>query len=125
MKVLIVDSSSAIISRLKELLAELDTIKKIYDATKCKNAMALVKKHKPDIVLLDINLPKNESFDCLSEIKKLHNATVFIALANRGSSEVDAVKFKLKGVEFFFDKYHEFEKIPQAIRQIAKKNKEM
>lgn len=122
MEVLIIDSSAAIISRLKEMMSELTSVKVIYEASKCKNALALVKIHKPDIVLLDINLPGKESFNCLLEIRKAHGAAIIIALANR-TSEIDELKYNLQGVEYFFDKYHEFEKIPKAIQHIANKEK--
>lgn len=123
MKVLIVDSSEEIIGRLHEMLSELDIIRKIYKAKTCSDAITEVKKNMPDIILLDINLHNYISFKCATQILHYHKETTIIALASN-SGKIDKLQSQKLRIEFFFDKYNEFEKIPQAIQDIAKKHKE-
>ncbi len=119
MEVLIIDSSADIIKRLKELVAELDSIKAIHDAVTCKEAIEKIRVIKPAIVLIDINFPNNKSLECITEIKTYQKEATIIAMSN-GALPMDEIQYRLHGVTHFFDKYHEFEKIPAAIQSLAK-----
>lgn len=120
MNVLIVDNSADIISRFKEMFAEIHTVKAVYSAYTCEEALEQIKKNKPDIIILDLNIPGNDSFKCLSEIKKVFGGT-FIALSSR-EDKTDAYQYKLLGVDYLLDKYHEFEKVPEILLSITKRN---
>lgn len=120
MKVLIVDSSEEIIGRLDEMLSELNSISIVYKAKNCIDALIEVKKNIPDIILLDVNLHNNASFKCARQIKLYHKEIVIIALVNN-TEKKDKFQRKNINIEIFLDKYHEFEKIPEAIQLIFNK----
>ena len=48
--------------------------------TRAKNALKKIKKHKYDLVLLDIRLPEMSGIDLLKEIKKCHPEMIIIML---------------------------------------------
>jgi DNA-binding NarL/FixJ family response regulator len=118
MLILIVDSSAQIIQRLEEVLSEAKHIRIIHKATTYEEATILFKKEEPDIVLLDIGLPANESVDLISEIKKSNATTTVIALSNRADTGTQE-QFDSLGADFFLDKYHDFEKLPGIVDAIG------
>lgn len=120
MKVLIVDSSDEIIGRLDEMLSELNIIRTVYKAKTCNDAIAEVKKNMPDIILLDVNLHKYKPFKCAAQIKLHHSDASIIALVSNPEKK-DKFQSDNLNIEFFLDKYHEFEKIPDTIRLITQK----
>ncbi len=58
MKVLIVDDSALIRERLKDMLAELTRVEIIGEAQDQFEAKDSIRKLEPDVVTLDIRLPK-------------------------------------------------------------------
>jgi DNA-binding NarL/FixJ family response regulator len=121
MKVLIVDSSIRIIERLEEILSEAENITAIHRAVSYEEATKLFKENKHDAVLLDIFLPRNESFKLLKEIKQTGCKTSVIILSVQTDNYVQE-RCKSLGADFFLDKYNEFEKIPGVINGIAGNN---
>lgn len=118
MEILIVDSSAQIIERLAEILSEVKNIKTIHRAVSYAQASAFFSAGMPDVVLLDIGLPDNKSVDLIKEIKAANAKTGVIVL----SIHIDTLtkeKYTSAGADFFYDKYHEFEKIAGAIDMIA------
>ncbi len=117
MKILIVDSSLIINSRLKALILEAHNQVIIYQAKSYKEAIQLYTEKTPDVVILDIELPGNKSVHLLKEIKTANEKSVVIILY----MEINALtkfQYTIAGADFFLDKYHEFEKIPEHINAI-------
>ena len=112
--VLVVDSSVFIIERWQNILSETENIKNVYGAVAYKDASALFKEIRPNVVLLDGGLPGSMSIDLLKEFKATSENTTVIILSNSVDSHVEE-KCKSLGADFFFDKYHDFEKIPAFI----------
>ena len=118
MRVLVVDRSVQIIDGLVDILSDAKNITDIHSAVSHEDAKKLFKENKHDAVLLDIDLPGNESFKLLEEIKKTSRKTCVIIL----SAHVDGYiqeQYKSLGADFFFDKYYDFEKICGVIDSIA------
>lgn len=114
MQVLIVDNSLLIIQRLEELLSETTIISRMYRAAFYKEALELFMLNRPDIVVLDISLPQNASYQLLKEIKNINPAAIVIILSIH-IDEYTQQQCSMLGADFFFDKYHEFEKISEVV----------
>ena len=112
--VLVVDSSVVIIERWQNILLETENVKSVYGAVAYADALLLFNKIKPNVVLLDGDLPGTASIDLLKEFKAADEKTTFIVVANNADNYVEE-KCKLLGADFFFDKYNDFEKIPAFI----------
>jgi DNA-binding NarL/FixJ family response regulator len=83
-----------------------------------ENSRQLLKELKPDVVLLGISLPENESLQLLVEIKSaVYSSAVIVLSAN--TNPFFYQQCSLQGARHFLDKYYEFEKIPELIRGIA------
>jgi len=121
MRVLIADKSDLIIQRLEELLSEIIFILGTDKACSYEEALQLFKQNKPDVVVMDMNLPDNTSYQLLKEIKESSPKTVVIIMFI-DSDEYIIQQCKKLGADHFFDKYHEFEKIPVVINEIAAKS---
>ena len=117
-RILIVDTSIVMIQRLRELVSESPGIETIDTCLSYSEASKKIKRNSPDIVLLDLDLPANDSIELLQEIKN-ENPERFVIVISGTSDERVKVKCEKVGADYFFDKYNEFEKIPDAIRQIT------
>ena len=127
MKLLIADDSEFIRETLVKLLKPVKYIETIYMAKDVKEGIELVTKLKPDVVILDIRMPKGQGFDVLDEAKKLNPAPVVIILTNYTIDQYKQKAFS-KGADYFFDKSAEFEKVVEVIEELSinkllKKNK--
>src|ERR1700682_5481211 len=106
MMVLIVDSSLQIIDRLEDLLLDAENITNIHKAVSYKEAKKLFMENMHDAVMLDIELPENESFTLLKEIKKTARNTCVIILSATINSYL-LEQCKSMEADFFFDKYYD------------------
>ncbi|MBN2214284.1 MAG: response regulator [Bacteroidales bacterium] len=66
--ILVVDDSTTNIVLLEAILEEKGY--KIYTALNAREAYNIIAKHQPDLILLDLLMPKISGFDFLKEIKK-------------------------------------------------------
>lgn len=121
-RILIVDTSTLIIRRLGELVSESSDIETVDMSTSYLDASRKIKGHPPDIVLLDLALPTNNSIKLLREIKN-ENPEIFVIVVSDTPDERIKNQCEQAGADYFFDKYNEFEKIPCAIREITSEAK--
>jgi two-component system chemotaxis response regulator CheY len=118
MRVLIVDSSIQIVRRLEEMLLAAKTTRIVYSSDSYEQALQIFTENKPDVVLLSISLPENQSIKLLGEIKAVVYKTSVIILSINMNQYIHEQCIML-GADYFFDKYYDFEKIPVVINRIA------
>lgn len=70
---------------------------KIYEADNGKDALIIYKDRKPDILLLDINMPQMNGIDTIKKIREVDNTTPIIILSAHSDKEFlfDAIKLNL------------------------------
>ena len=129
MKLLIVDDSEFIRETLVKLLKPVKFLDTIYMGKDVNEGIELVTKLRPDVVILDIRMPKGQGFDVLDAAKKLVPAPVVIMLTNYTIDQYRQKAFS-KGADYFFDKSAEFEKVIEiiedlAVNKILEKNKQI
>ena len=66
--ILLVDDHEVVRIGLKALLEHNEKFEVIAEASTAKNAVAMVEKHHPDVVLMDIRLPGSSGIDACEEI---------------------------------------------------------
>jgi len=118
MKLLIVDDSEFIRETLVKLLKPVKFLDTIYMGKDVNEGIELVTKLRPDVVILDIRMPKGQGFDVLDAAKKLVPAPVVIMLTNYTIEQYRQKAFS-KGADYFFDKSAEFEKVIEIIEDLA------
>lgn len=124
MKVLIVDKSEEVIQRTADIVEQVSHITSITKASTYRDALEYFSNHQPDVVVLDMGLGGTEFIHLLCDIKNIHPGTVVIAQ----SIHIDETIEKdclLKGADFFFDKYNDYNKIPITLEELFKENKSM
>ena len=119
MKVFIVDDSAIIVKRLKELLAGLEGVESVGEASTARSAIQNIDKLKPDVVILDIRLNEGNGIDVLRHIKKEKPSPIVIMLTNYPYPQYRR-KCKELGADYFFDKVTETDKIAEAFEQLTK-----
>jgi DNA-binding NarL/FixJ family response regulator len=118
LKILIIDGFIPIIDRLKELIiSETSNQNTIHHAINYNEAITKINKEMPGVVILDINLPDNESFKLLKYIKHHNAGTVVIILSIHIDNQI-MEQAVVAGADYFLDKYSAFEKLPSIIQAI-------
>jgi len=80
-----------------------------------REAMASVKRNRPDMVFLDLKLPDGDGMNILPKIKKLHPKTVVHIISAYGSEE-SREEARKKGAYSFIDKPFTEKKILTSIK---------
>lgn len=70
MKILIADDHAVLRSGLKMMLNSQEDMKVVAEASSDSETVMLSEKHQPDIILLDITMPKHGGIKTIPEIKK-------------------------------------------------------
>lgn len=114
LKIFICEDSEGIRDSLKKLLAPVKSIQIIGVADRVESAANFLSKNKPDISIVDLNLPDGSGYDILDLIKNSPDPHTVIILTNH-SADFYRKKAIEKGADYFFDKSTEFEKIIDVI----------
>jgi len=118
LKVMIADDSDVFRARLVNLLSDNPSIGIIGEARDGMGATILIEKYKPDVVILDIRMPRETGFDVLRQIKEHKSVPIVIMLTNYPYKQYKE-RCQKEGADYFFDKATEFEKIPIVLQEIA------
>lgn len=115
MRIFIADDSAAVRERLTEMLSNVKDIEIAGQAENGLKAVDSIWKLKPDVVVLDIQMPNGSGIEVLQKIKKKEPAALVIILTNYPYPEyrrecIDA------GANFFFDKSMEFEQVMKVVK---------
>lgn len=97
--ILVVDDMVSILEHVKLLLKD---EYKVVPCTEGRQAIEIAKKLKPDLILLDVNLPDFGGFDVLKAVKssdELMNIPVIMASGSL-SAEVESEGFELGASDF-------------------------
>lgn len=79
-KVLIVDDHALVRMGIRRLLEDLPDVEVVADAESGELALALVKSHKPDVVLLDMKMPGIDGWEVTRRLKKSNPQIKVIAV---------------------------------------------
>ena len=116
--ILIVDDSILIVERLLDFIGSIENIGEIKHADTYEKAELLFRQCKPDIVLLDIQLPDASGINLLNKIKSYHREVIVMMFSNHASSYYKSVCMEL-GADYFFDKSRDFDLIPGIISSLT------
>ncbi len=113
-KVLLVEDSIIVRERLAGLIAELRNVAIVGQAGDGFQAQALFRQHRPDAVVLDIQIPGTNGMDLLVQFKREHPACVVMVLTTYAFKEFRQ-RCKALGADHFFDKSTEFERVIEEL----------
>ena len=119
MKVFIVDDSVILRDRLKSMLSELREVEITGEAENAQEAVKEIRKIKPDVVILDIRMPRGNGIEVLKSIKCETPAPIVIMLTNYPYPQYRTKCIEL-GADYFFDKSAEFDSIMEVLEQLIR-----
>jgi DNA-binding NarL/FixJ family response regulator len=120
MKILLIDDSEIIRHRLKELLQETLNVEKIIEAADGVEGVEKFWRCRPDVVVVDLNLPKLDGIQVLQNIKGNGITSVVIVLTVFTSEFYKEICFQ-EGADYFLDKSHDFEKVYDICKNLLDK----
>lgn len=112
--VLIVDDSIIILERMIPMLEEMENVQVVAHAGSYSEAVELIDGLRPDMVLLDINLPDKSGIEVLKKIKEINEEIIVLMITNHPSDYYRELCKKM-GARFFFDKSIDLEIISEII----------
>lgn len=115
--VLIVDDHPVVVEGLRSLLGQLPSIEVAGSAANAFEAMALLKGHVVDIVLLDINLPDVSGIDLCKKIKKEFPAIKILGISTFADRSYIS-RMIANGAAGYLIKSATAEEIAEAIRTV-------
>lgn len=120
LRVFIADDSDLVRERLATMISELEAVELVGQAEDAAGAIEAIQHLKPDVVVLDIRMPRGNGVQALKAIKASKAAPVVIMLT---AFPYPAYRKKCleAGAEFFFDKTTEFDRVAQVIKQLQGK----
>lgn len=88
-----------------------------------KRALQLVKEEKPDLILLDIKMPRMNGIEVLKKIKKMKKEIVVIMLTAHGTLETARKAMKLGAYDYLtkpFDLFNLKSLVKEALATVVK-----
>ena len=84
-------------------------------------AIKMAEKEQPDLIILDIMLPKMDGYSCLKEIRKLPNAkdTPVLVLSGKEEEKVRDL-FVFQKISGYIEKPFELDNVVSKIKEILK-----
>jgi DNA-binding NarL/FixJ family response regulator len=118
MKVLIADDSPLISQRLAQMLGEVDRVQIVGPAPDGETALRLFQDLRPDVVLLDLQMPGRSGVETLIAMRKQDKSSTVIVLTNYDFPEFRTACLNA-GADFFLRKSVEFERAVEIVRQLT------
>ena len=113
-KVLLVDDSAPVRTRLASMLREIDGVDAVLETSDGQQALELVRASTPDAVVLDIHMPGVSGLDVLRRIK-LDGAAPLVLVLTNDASEQHRRECALHGADYFFVKSTEFDRVIDVV----------
>ena len=119
MKVIIADDSKLIRDRIAERVKLIDSVNVVAQTTNSFETIEEIKKHKPDVLILDIRMPEGSGINVLKYIKENKIRIVTIVVTNYPNIQYKNKCFEL-GADYFFGKVLEFDEVFELVEKLAK-----
>jgi two-component system, NtrC family, response regulator AtoC len=112
--ILVVDDEAAMRKNLSELLGEEGF--KIVEAVDGESAISMAKQYRPNLILLDINLPRTDGLSVLVEVKRTQPDVPVLVFTAYGTSE-RAIQAMKSGAYDYLEKPFDLDEFLLTIRR--------
>jgi len=115
--VLLVDDHPFVREGIRSYLSDFSDIEIIGEASSGQEAVAITQQHRPDLILLDINMPGMNGLEVVGQLRKTHPLTKILILTVHNSREY-VIHVAKSGAQGYLLKESPPEELLQAIRAI-------
>ncbi len=116
LRVLLVEDSRVLAERLRESLDGLEDVVVVGVVADESSAVAAVREHQPDVIVLDLQLKAGTGFGV---VQKLGPARPKIIVFTNYVLPEYQRRARSLGVEHFLDKSVDYERLPQLIQELG------
>lgn len=121
-KILIVDDHALVRMGIRRLLEDLPDMNVVAEAENGEEALVLVKKHQPDVVLLDMKMPGIDGWEVTRRLNKTHPQIKVIAVTAMNAEFLPSRVLQL-GAVGYLTKESNAQEMALAIRKVTKGEK--
>jgi len=121
-RIVIADDHSIFRKGLAQIISEAPDLTIVAEAENGNELMAQVEKTKPDVVLMDLNMPEKTGWDLVVPLKSAYPKLALIVLSV-SSEEEYAIKFFKAGVAAYLNKAAAPQQVVEAIRKTSRGEK--
>jgi DNA-binding NarL/FixJ family response regulator len=114
LKVLVVDDSSLVRTRLAGLMAEAAAVEAVAEAGSAAEALLAVPRFRPDVVILDLQMPEGSGLDLLRSLRRSDPSPIVVVLTNHTGDHYRRA-CREGGADFFFDKSTDLERVLEVV----------
>lgn len=104
---------------IRRLLENLSDMKVVAEAENGESALALIKLHKPDVVLLDIKMPGIDGWEVTRRLAKTHSSVKIIAVTAKSADPMSPARLMQLGASGYITKESGADEMAMAIRKVA------
>jgi DNA-binding NarL/FixJ family response regulator len=115
-KVLIIDESALVRERIRQLLSGVQGLEVTAEAQRTERGIALAKRLRPDVVIVDVHLRAGRGIELLREMKRARPTPRIIVLTNEAYPEIRN-RCLAAGADYFFDKSTEYEQMVNVLSE--------
>jgi len=116
-RIVLVEDHTILREGLRSLLREHDDFEVIGEAADGRTATRLILSQKPDLVLMDLSMPKMNGFEAIREIKRTEDGIKIIALTVHNTEEYILMTLQA-GADGYVLKDVTHDELIMAIRQV-------
>lgn len=119
LNILLCDDSMLVRKKLKDALIK-EGFKNVYEANDGEEAISFCEMEQPDIVLLDLIMPKKDGMQALEEIKRA-NPAIYVVIASSVGTQSNLIKSIKLGADDFLQKPLTMESILKITNKIMER----
>jgi two-component system chemotaxis response regulator CheY len=116
LKILLCDDSLLVRKKLKDALT-IQGFTHIYEANNGEEAVTFCQQEQPDLVLLDLVMPKKDGMQALEEIKQM-NPSIYVVIASSVGTQGNLIQSIKLGADDFLQKPITMDSILNITRKI-------
>ena len=116
--VFLADDSIVLRERVLEMLRDIPGVEVLGCAEDGLHAIDCIRELRPDVVILDIQMPRGTGLDVLKNIRPVNGTPLMIVFTNFSYPQYRKRALE-SGADYFFDKTTEFEKLRDLVGQFT------
>jgi DNA-binding NarL/FixJ family response regulator len=118
MRVVIADDSPLVVERIAEFLRKIPRVEVVGQAADVPGTLECIRNVRPDIVILDLQMPGGSGLEILRAIRPDHPRLIVLVCTNFAYRQYRE-ECLAAGANYFLDKSAEFEKIPAILQELV------